>query len=66
MNQAAKTMIVNLYKNTGQTLEQWIETIKKKQLEKYGQIINSLKEEHNITHGFANLAAFKYRMKWTL
>ncbi len=30
MDKAAQTMIENLHKNTGKTLEQWIELVKKR------------------------------------
>lgn len=59
MDQAEKTMLDNLYKNTGKSLEQWIEIVKKQSFEKHGQIIKFLKEKHSFTHGFANLVAHK-------
>ena len=59
MDQGTQTMIENLYKNTGKTLEQWIDTVKKENFEKHGEIIRFLKEQHSLTHGFANLIAHK-------
>ncbi|MEE4178521.1 MAG: DUF5655 domain-containing protein [Bacteroides sp.] len=59
MDQATQTMIENLRKNTGQTLEEWIALVGKENLEKHGQIIKFLKEIHGFTHGFANLVALK-------
>ena len=59
MDQAEKTMIDNLFKNTGKTLEQWIEIVKQKNFAKHGEIINFLKEEHGFSYGFANLVAHK-------
>ncbi len=59
MDQAEITMIENLQKNTGKTLDQWIETVKQQNFEKHGQIIKFLKEQHAFTHGFANLVAHK-------
>lgn len=59
MENAAQTMIENLYKNTGKTLDQWIEITKNQDLEKHGEIIKFLKGEHGLTHGFANLIAHK-------
>jgi predicted transport protein len=61
MDQAEKTMLDNLYKNTGKTLEQWITIVKQKNFAKHGEIIKFLKEEHSFTHGFANLVALKSR-----
>jgi predicted transport protein len=59
MDQATQTMIDNLHKNTGKTLEQWIDIVRKKDFSKHGEIMKFLKEEHQFTHGFANLVALK-------
>jgi hypothetical protein len=59
IDKATQTMIDNLYKNTGKTLEQWIEIVKKENIDKHGEIIKFLKETHGLTHGFANLVAHK-------
>lgn len=59
MDKAAQTMIDNLNKNTGKTLEQWIDIVKKQNFAKHGEIIKFLKEQHEFTHGFANLVAHK-------
>jgi predicted transport protein len=59
MDPAEKTMIDNLLKNTGKSLEQWIAIVQKKNPGKHGEIIKFLKEEHGFTHGFANLVAHK-------
>lgn len=59
MDKATQTMIDNLHKNTGKTLEDWIAIVNKENLEKHGEIIKFLKEQHAFTHGFANLVAHK-------
>ena len=59
--EAMKTMIDNLKKNTGKTLEEWIVILKAQKLEKHGQMIKFLKTEHGLTHGFANMIAHKTR-----
>jgi len=59
LDKATQTMIDNLHKNTGKTLEQWIEIVKRENFIKHGEIIKFLKEQHNLTHGFANLIAHK-------
>ncbi|MCC4213052.1 DUF4287 domain-containing protein [Leeuwenhoekiella parthenopeia] len=59
MDQAAQTMIENLYRNTGKTLEQWIDIVSHENFTKHGEIIRFLKENHGLTHGFANLIAHK-------
>jgi predicted transport protein len=61
MDQAEITMLLNLQKNTGKTLEEWIALVKKEKFEKHGQILTFLKEKHGFTHGFANLVALKSR-----
>ena len=61
MDQAEKTMVDNLQKNTGKKLEEWIEIVKGKNFAKHGEIMKFLKEEHSFTHGFANMVALKAR-----
>ena len=45
MDQAAQTMIDNLAKNTGKTLEEWIVIVKKENFAKHGEIMKFLKGE---------------------
>ncbi|WP_233218931.1 DUF4287 domain-containing protein [Adhaeribacter arboris] len=52
-------MIENLHQNTGKTLQQWMDLVQKENLPKYGEIVKFLKEQHALTHGFANLVALK-------
>lgn len=59
MDQATLTMIQNLHKNTGKTLEEWINMVNKQNFSKHGEFIKYLKETHGLTHGFANLIAHK-------
>lgn len=59
MDKATQTMIENLHKNTGRTLENWIEILKKENFAKHGEAVKFLKETHGLTHGFANLVAHK-------
>ncbi len=61
MDDAEKKMIENLEKNSGKTLEQWKAVLAEQGLEKHGQMIKFLKEEHGFTHGFANMVVHKYR-----
>ena len=61
MDKAEQTMVDNLQKNTGKSLDQWIEVVQKEGFEKHGQILKFLKEQHSFTHGFANLVAMKAR-----
>jgi len=59
MDKATLTMIENLRKNTGKSLEQWIDIVDRESFSKHGEIIRFLKEAHGLTHGFANLIAHK-------
>lgn len=59
LDKATQTMIDNLCKNTGKSLEDWIIIVKKENYNKHGEIIKFLKEEHGLSHGFANLIAHK-------
>ncbi len=59
MDKGTQTMIENLYKNTGKTLAEWIEIIKKESFAKHGEMLKFLKEQHSLSHGFANLIALK-------
>lgn len=59
MDKAEMTMVENLRKNTGKSLDEWIAIVKEKKFEKHGQMIQFLKENHQFTHGFANLVAHK-------
>ncbi len=55
----AASMIANMKKNTGKTLEQWVAIATKSGEEKHGAIVKFLKADHAMTHGFANLVAHK-------
>lgn len=61
MDNAAKTMIANLEIKSGKSLDQWIKIVKKEKLEKHGEILKYLKENHGFTHGYANLVSMKAR-----
>ena len=52
-----KKMIDNLPAKTGKDLAGWLEITRASQLEKHGAIVKLLKQEHGVTHGFANLIA---------
>ncbi|WP_420630784.1 DUF4287 domain-containing protein [Candidatus Leptofilum sp.] len=58
---AAQTMIENLEKKTGKSLDQWIAIARASGFEKHGQIVKYLKTEHGFTHGFANMVSIKAR-----
>lgn len=54
---ATQTMIENLKKNTGKSLDQWVAMVKKLGEKKHGEVVSWLKTEHGMGHGFANLIA---------
>ncbi len=58
---ALATMLANIPEKTGKPLADWIALIAKSGHEKHGAIMKFLKEEHGVTHGFANLIAAKSR-----
>jgi predicted transport protein len=58
---AEQTMIDNLFKNTGKTLEEWVVLVRNENFEKHGEMIKFLKEVHGLTHGFANMITHKAR-----
>ncbi|WP_111670024.1 DUF4287 domain-containing protein [Algoriphagus litoralis] len=59
MEQAEQTMLDNLHKNTGKSLDEWVTLLRKENFQKHGEILKHLKENHGFTHGFANLVAHK-------
>jgi predicted transport protein len=61
MEKADVTMLENIKKNYGKSLEEWINVVKKRKLEKHGEILKFLKEKHGFTHGYANLVSLKAR-----
>lgn len=56
----ARTMVDNLPEKTGKSLQQWLAILGKASLDKHGRIVAMLKQDHGVTHGFANLIAQQY------
>ncbi len=54
MDKALQTMIDNMPKKTGKSLEEWKKLLKAKAFAKHSEAMNFLKKEHGVTHGFAN------------
>jgi predicted transport protein len=50
-----ETMKANLLKNTGRSIDQWTDLVRKSGLAKHGDQMTLLKETHGIGHGYANL-----------
>ena len=56
-----KAMIKNMFEKTGKNLEEWIKLVRDKHFSKHGEIVNHLKMNYLLTHGYANLIARKSR-----
>lgn len=54
MDKALQTMIDNMPEKTGRSLSEWKSLLKKKSFSKHSEAVNFLKNEHQVTHGFAN------------
>ncbi len=54
-----KAMIKNMINRTGKSIDDWIIIAKKQKDMKHNQLVNFLKKEHSITHGYANLIVQK-------
>lgn len=54
MDKALQTMIDNMPKKTGKSLNEWKAILKEKAFTKHSEGVKYLKTEHNVTHGFAN------------
>ncbi|MFI4917471.1 MAG: DUF4287 domain-containing protein [Phycisphaerales bacterium JB060] len=57
----AQKMAENLKANTGKSLAQWAKVAKGSGFEKHGEVVKFLKEEHGLTHGYANLIAHEMK-----
>jgi len=54
MDKALETMINNMPKKTGKSLNEWKQILNEKSFSKHSEAVKYLKTEHNVTHGFAN------------
>jgi|TARA_B100000929_G_scaffold49814_1_gene36234 hypothetical protein len=54
-----KAMIKNMINRTGKSIDQWIIIAKQQKDMKHNQLVNFLKKEYSITHGYANLIVRK-------
>ncbi len=53
------SLIQNLEAKTGKSLDVWIATARASGFGKHGQIVEFLKKEHGLTHGYANQVALR-------
>jgi len=54
-----KAMLRNMFEKTGKNIDDWIALVKAKNFSKHGEIVNYLKSDFSLTHGYANLIARK-------
>ena len=54
-----KAMLRNMVEKTDKNIDDWIALVKVKNFSKHGKIVNYLKSEFSLTHGYANLIARK-------
>lgn len=54
MDKALKTMLDNMPEKTGKSLDEWIRILKEKSFEKHSVAVKFLKDEHGVSHGYAN------------
>jgi len=54
-----KDMIARLPEKTGKSLAEWLEVIRASGQTKHGEIVKLLKDEHGVTHGYANQIALQ-------
>lgn len=59
MDPAEITMIENLQKNTGKSLDEWKQIALGAGFQKHGEMVKYLKEEHQLGHGYANFIVHK-------
>ena len=50
-----KAMLKNMVEKTGRPINEWIQIVKEKELEKHSEKVKYLKEHYSLTHGYANL-----------
>ena len=58
-----QTMIRNMPEKTGKSLDEWFKVIAAVDVEKHCEIMNLLKGDYGVTHGFANTIALLYRQQ---
>jgi hypothetical protein len=56
-----QSMIDNLPAKTGRSLDEWVGILAGTGLEKHSELVNHLKQQHGISHGFANGIVLRYR-----
>ena len=55
INQALENQMKNLEAQTGRKIEEWLSIVRTSPLQKHGELVNMLKTEYGIGHGYANM-----------
>lgn len=58
-NDQLATMMANLEEKTGKSMAEWVAIGQQSGHEKHRALLNYLKSEHGLTHGFANMVALQ-------
>ena len=54
-----KAMLKNMILNTGKSIDDWVNIVSRQKFNRHNEIVNFLKENYSLTHGYANLIARK-------
>ena len=54
-----KAMLRNMFDKTGKDIDEWISIVKTTNFMNHNEIVNYLKSEFSLTHGYANLITRK-------
>ena len=54
-----KAMLKNMIRNTGKSIDDWVNIVSQQKFNRHNEIVNFLKEDYSLTHGYANLIARK-------
>jgi hypothetical protein len=60
---ATRSMIANMPAKTGRSLEEWFVVLDAYPYEKHGQAMAFLKNDHGLSHGFANMIVAQHRAR---
>ncbi len=55
IDKAYATQVANIEKSTGKKMAEWISIVNKSGIDKHGELVKFLKEQHGFTHGNANM-----------
>jgi predicted transport protein len=58
-----QTMIQNMPEKTGKSLAAWFTLLKSENLDQHSQIMDLLKKDHGVSHGYANTISLLFRQE---